>query len=105
MHHHRSVRHGPYGPGFHGRGPYCGIPPRARLQRRLFLWFGATILFTGLVVGPIVGVFGRGGAHSPLGLLFALVTAAVALWTAFRSGFGHAARSLSLRSVAVEPRV
>jgi len=83
MRHHHSFRHGPWGPGLHhGRDPHCGIPPRARLQRRLFLWFGATILFTGLVVGPIVGVFGRGGTHSPLGLLFALVTAAVALWTA-----------------------
>jgi signal transduction histidine kinase len=80
---HHSFRHGPFGPGFHrDHVPHCGIPPRARLQRRLFLWFGATILFTGLVVGPIVGVFGPGGTHSPLGLLFALVTAAVALWTA-----------------------
>jgi signal transduction histidine kinase len=39
------------------------VPPRARLQRRLFLWFGATILFTGLVVGGVVAVFGPGRSH------------------------------------------
>ena len=83
MRHHPSFRRGPWGPAFGRRqGPHCGIPQRARLQRRLFRWFGATILFTGLVVGPIVGVFGRGGTHPPLGLLLALVTAAVVLWTA-----------------------
>ena len=83
MRHHHPFRRGRWGPGFqHGHGLRFRIPPHARLQRRLFLWFGATILFTGLVVGPIVGVFGRGGTHSPLGMLFTLVTAAVALWTA-----------------------
>lgn len=67
----------------HGRGAYCEIPQRARLQRRLFRWFGATILLTGLVVGPIVRVFGGpGGSHPPLALLLTLVTAAVVLWAA-----------------------
>ena len=43
---------GPHGHHFHGApAPYCEIPQRARLQRRLFRWFGATILLTGLVVG------------------------------------------------------
>jgi two-component system, OmpR family, sensor kinase len=28
---------------------------RARLQRRLFLWFGATILFTGIAVASVIG--------------------------------------------------
>ncbi|HWP07274.1 MAG TPA: HAMP domain-containing sensor histidine kinase [Polyangiaceae bacterium] len=79
------------GPGWRGRhgahwhdarGFYCGIPPRARLQRRLFRWFGATIFLTVLVVGPIVRVLGSGGSHPPLGLLAALVTASIVLWTA-----------------------
>jgi two-component system, OmpR family, sensor kinase len=56
----RSFRHGPHGRHFERRA-YFDLPPRARLQRRLFLWFGATILFTGLVVGAVVGVFGPGG--------------------------------------------
>jgi len=81
-------RHGPFWHRRHGaewhdaRGVYCGIPPRARLQRRLFRWFGATILLTGFVVGPIVRVLGSGGSHPPVGLLAALVTAALVLWTA-----------------------
>ncbi len=32
---------------------------RARLRRRLFLWFGATILFTGLAVGAVMNVTGH----------------------------------------------
>jgi len=56
----RSFRHGPHGRQF-VRHHYFGLPPRARLQRRLFLWFGATILFTGLVVGAVVALFGPAG--------------------------------------------
>ncbi len=33
---------------------------RARLQRRMFLWFGATILFTGLAVAFVMGASGGG---------------------------------------------
>jgi two-component system OmpR family sensor kinase len=36
---------------------------RARLQRRLFLWFGATILFTGIAVVSVMGA-GEGGKDS-----------------------------------------
>jgi two-component system OmpR family sensor kinase len=36
---------------------------RARLQRRLFLWFGATILFTGIAVASVIGA-GDGGRDS-----------------------------------------
>jgi signal transduction histidine kinase len=36
------------------------VPRSARLQRRLFRWFGVTILVTGLVAGLVVGVFGPG---------------------------------------------
>jgi len=38
----------------------CEVPRRARLQRRLFLWFGATIALTALVVGAAVSAFGPG---------------------------------------------
>ena len=55
----RSFRHGPHGRHFVRH--HFGLPPRARLQRRLFLWFGATIVFTGLVVGAVVAVFGPSG--------------------------------------------
>jgi signal transduction histidine kinase len=34
------------------------VPRSARLQRRLFRWFGVTILVTGLVAGLVVGLFG-----------------------------------------------
>ncbi len=34
-----------------------------RLQRRLFWWFGVTILFTAIVVGGVVSAFGPGAAH------------------------------------------
>jgi signal transduction histidine kinase len=37
------------------------IPRRTRLHRRLFLWFGATIVLTGLVVGTVVALLGPGG--------------------------------------------
>jgi two-component system, OmpR family, sensor kinase len=33
---------------------------RARLQRRMFLWFGATILFTGIAVAFVMGAEGGG---------------------------------------------
>jgi two-component system, OmpR family, sensor kinase len=36
---------------------------RRSLQRRLFLWFGMTIVATGLVVGSVVWLFGPGGSH------------------------------------------
>jgi two-component system OmpR family sensor kinase len=71
----RSFRHGPHGRHFE-RHAHFGLPPRARLQRRLFLWFGATILFTGLVVGAVVGVFGPGGHfREDLGRVEALAVA------------------------------
>jgi two-component system, OmpR family, sensor kinase len=55
---------GPHGHG-HGHGhPFpFDVPRRSRLQRRLFLWFGATIVLTGLVVGAVVALFGPGGSH------------------------------------------
>jgi len=34
---------------------------RARLHRRIFVWFGATILLTGLTVGLVVSLVGTGG--------------------------------------------
>jgi signal transduction histidine kinase len=36
------------------------VPRRNRLQRRLFLWFGATIAVTAVVVGLVVGTLGPG---------------------------------------------
>ncbi len=36
---------------------------RRSLQRRLFLWFGMTIVATGLLVGLVVGVLGPGGGR------------------------------------------
>lgn len=59
MRHYRSFRHGPHGAsGWHDG--YCEVPRRARLQRRLFRWFGVTIAVTALVAGLVVGVFGPG---------------------------------------------
>jgi two-component system, OmpR family, sensor kinase len=58
----RSFRHGPHA-HHHRHDPHCDVPRRSRLQRRLFLWFGATIACTGLAVGVVVGLFGPGGAH------------------------------------------
>ena len=55
MRHHRW--HGPHGRGGWHDG-YCEVPRRARLQRRLFRWFGVTIVVTCLVAGLIVGLFG-----------------------------------------------
>ena len=63
------MRHGPFHGGPHGHGHGHGhafpfdVPRRSRLQRRLFLWFGATIVLTGLVVGAVVALFGPGGSH------------------------------------------
>jgi signal transduction histidine kinase len=34
---------------------------RARLHRRIFLWFGASILLTGVLAAAIIGVVGRAG--------------------------------------------
>jgi two-component system, OmpR family, sensor kinase len=58
----RSFRHGPHGHHYR-HDHYCDVPRRSRLQRRLFLWFGATILCTGLAVGVVVGSFGPGGSR------------------------------------------
>jgi two-component system, OmpR family, sensor kinase len=58
----RSFRHGEHGHHYR-HDPYCDVPRRSRLQRRLFLWFGATIACTGLAVGVVVGLFGPGGSH------------------------------------------
>ncbi len=58
----RSFRHGPHGHHYR-HDPYCDVPRRSRLQRRLFLWFGATIACSGLAVGVVVGLFGPGGAR------------------------------------------
>lgn len=67
-----DFRGGPHGHG-HGHGGWHGhfhghgapfpfeIPRRARLHRRLFLWFGATIVATGVVVAGVVALFGPGG--------------------------------------------
>ena len=65
MRHYRSFRHGPHGAhGWHGphgwHDGYCEVPRRARLQRRLFRWFGVTIAVTALVAGLVVGIFGPG---------------------------------------------
>ena len=55
---------GPHGHGHgHGHAFPFDVPRRSRLQRRLFLWFGATIVLTGLVVGAVVALFGPGGSH------------------------------------------
>jgi signal transduction histidine kinase len=53
-------RHGHGSHGRHDHGPHCEVPRRNRLQRRLFLWFGATIAVTALVVGVVVGTLGPG---------------------------------------------
>jgi signal transduction histidine kinase len=55
--HGASYRHAPHGASRWHDG-YCEVPRRARLQRRLFRWFGVTILVTGLVAGLVVLVFG-----------------------------------------------
>jgi two-component system, OmpR family, sensor kinase len=49
---------GPWGP--HGRGPMgrLGCYLRASLRRRLFVWFGISILLTGLVVGTVTSLMG-----------------------------------------------
>ena len=59
-HHHFRGPHG-HGPHGHGHGFHLDVPRRSRLQRRLFLWFGATIVLTGLVVGAVVALLGPGG--------------------------------------------
>lgn len=64
---------GPHGHGpfrHHGHGPDCGPARRkqnpvvayfrGRMQRRLFLWFGLTILATGLVISVVAGLFADG---------------------------------------------
>lgn len=63
MSHYRSFRHGPPGRRPFGDATYCGIPQRFRLRRRLFGWFGVTIVVTCLVAGAVFGMFGPGGAH------------------------------------------
>jgi two-component system OmpR family sensor kinase len=55
-------------PARRDHGPHC-VPPegrrgfflRWRLQRRIFAWFGLSILVTGLVVGGMVGFGGQAG--------------------------------------------
>ena len=52
---------GPLGPhGLHGRGPMgrLGCYLRATLRRRLFVWFGVSILLTSLVVGTVMSLMG-----------------------------------------------
>ena len=62
-----------HGPHFHVHGPQCHPHRRrrrgprelrhfvrARLHRRLFVWFGASILVTGLVVGALTHSLGGG---------------------------------------------
>jgi signal transduction histidine kinase len=44
----------------HGAAFPLDVPRRTRLQRRLFLWFGATIVLTGVVVGTVVALLGPG---------------------------------------------
>jgi two-component system, OmpR family, sensor kinase len=50
-------------PHFHGHGADNHVPGRHRLQRRLFWWFGAAILFTALVVGGVMALFRPDGAR------------------------------------------
>ena len=52
---------GPHGHGPHGRPFPFEIPRRTRLHRRLFFWFGATIVLTGIVVAAVVALLGPGG--------------------------------------------
>jgi two-component system, OmpR family, sensor kinase len=64
----REIPHGAHGAhGAHGRASswhgghaHRGVLKRNRLQRRLFLWFGATIALTAVVVGVVVGTLGPG---------------------------------------------
>lgn len=56
---------------------------RVRLRRRLFWWFGITILLTGFAVGVAMSAFGPGVGSAPghgSRLLFALIAAVAALW-------------------------
>lgn len=50
---HRQCRHahGKHAHGNHGRWGKRGWRRSGRLQRRLFMWFGATIVFTAIVIG------------------------------------------------------
>jgi signal transduction histidine kinase len=45
----------------HGAAFPFDVPRRTRLQRRLFLWFGATIVLTGIVMAAVVALLGPGG--------------------------------------------
>jgi two-component system, OmpR family, sensor kinase len=51
---------GPHGGLRHGHDAHCDVPRRSRLQRRLFLWFGATIAVTAVIVGLLVAMLGPG---------------------------------------------
>ena len=42
----------------HGKGNLLGRFVRARMHRRIFLWFGATILVTGLIVMSVMSIVG-----------------------------------------------
>jgi signal transduction histidine kinase len=58
---HRRHHHGIHrGHGDFGHGAHCEVPRQNRLQRRLFLWFGATIAVTALVAGVVVATLGPG---------------------------------------------
>jgi two-component system, OmpR family, sensor kinase len=52
--------HGHYRFWHGGHHPHRDVLKRNRLQRRLFLWFGATIAVTAVVVGVVVGTLGPG---------------------------------------------
>ncbi|MFZ5470968.1 MAG: HAMP domain-containing sensor histidine kinase [Myxococcota bacterium] len=47
----------------HGRGGPLARYLRAKLRRRLFVWFGATILFTALIVTASTALVGHGAGH------------------------------------------
>ena len=50
--------------GHHGRHRMRHLRgSRHSLQRRLFVWFGVTIVLTGLVVGVVFALLGPGGPH------------------------------------------
>lgn len=53
--HHRFHRH-PHGGPYRGRGGPLAYWVRSRLRRRIFWWFGVTILLSGLVGGTMVGL-------------------------------------------------
>ena len=85
-----------------GGGPPCGPPPfghreqqsrlghrwregvrhytGAHLRRRLFLWFGAAIFLTILVVAGVQRLFGDGLGHRPPRGLVVIVVPALVLW-------------------------